>query len=140
MEINKECVRDILLYVKEYCVFQQTTQGKHWHEVSFDELCKSEKCSKYGMESIFYVIDKLSEYNLINLSKIKFKSNIDSSFKNIHINSLTARGHEFIDNLSNDDVWDQVKTAINNAGINDCSLNMYFKYIYDEIEKRLNNK
>lgn len=138
MEFNKDCARDILLYVKQNCCYQESNFGKHWHEVSFDELCKSEKFSQYEIETISYAITILLDHCLIKKGDLEFNSNVDEGFKNIHINSLTSRGHEFIDNISNDELWDKVKIAIKNAGINDCSLDMYFKYIYNETQKSLN--
>lgn len=139
MCFNKDCARDILLYVKQNCCYQESNFGKRWHEVSFDELCKSDQCSKYGMETISYTITMLLDYHLIKQSDIKCKSYIDDNFQNIHINSLTSKGHEFIDNVSSDELWDKVKLAIKEAAINDCSLDMYFKYIYNETQKSLNS-
>lgn len=140
MCFNKDCARDILLYVKQNCCFKESSLGKRWGEVTFDELCKSDQCSKYGMETISYTITILLDYQLIKKGEVETKSYIDDSFKNIYINSLTSKGHEFIDNLSKDELWDKVKTAIENAGINDCSLNVYFDYIYNETQKSLNGK
>ena len=134
MEFNKDCARDILLYVKQNCCFKESKFGKRWCEVSFDELCKSDQCSKYGTETISYAITTLLDYQLIKKGKIETNSNIDDGFRNIHIYDLTSKGHEFIDNLSKDELWDKVKTAIENAGINDCSLNMYFDYIYTSLQ------
>lgn len=138
MEFNKDCARDILLYVKQNCCYQESNFGKRWHEVSFDELCKAEQFSEYEFETISYTIDILLDHRLIKKGKLEFNSNVDEGFKNIHINSLTSRGHEFIDNVSSDELWDKVKLAIKDSGINDCSLDMYFKYIYDETQKSLN--
>lgn len=138
MEFNKDCARDILLYVKQNCCYQESNFGKRWHEVSFDELCKAEQFSKYEFETISYTIDILLDHRLIKKGNLEFNSNVDEGFKNIHINSLTSRGHEFIDNVSSDELWDKVKLAIKDSGINDCSLDMYFDYIYNEVRKELN--
>lgn len=138
MCFNKDCARDILLYVKDNCCFKESNFGKRWFEVSFDELCKSEQFSKYEIETISYTITILLDYRLIKQGNVKCKSYIDDSFENIHINSLTSKGHEFIDNVSSDELWNKVKVAIKDSGIDDCSLDMYFKYIYDETQKSLN--
>lgn len=139
MCFNKDCARNILLYVRENCAFRETKYGTFWHEVSLDELCESERCSQYGIKCISYTINTLSDYELIKLGSSKTGSKIDKYFNNVHINSLTSKGHEFIDNLLSDEVWEQVKTAIKKAEIDDCSLNLYFEYIYNEIRKRLNS-
>lgn len=139
MCFNKDCARDILLYVKKNCCFKESDFGKRWYEVSFDELCKSEQFSKYEMETISYTITILLDYQLIKQGKNKYKSYIDDNFENIHINNLTSKGHEFIDNVTSEELWNKVKIAIQDAGINDCSLNVYFDYIYNETKKVLNN-
>lgn len=132
MNLDKDCARDVLLYVKDFCTYQETNFGKTWHEVSFDELCKSEQCGKYGLETISYTIKMLVNYNFIALSKLKFKSYIDSDFENVHIYSLTASGHEFIDNLTDNETWEKVKSLIKDSSIKECSLSIH-KIIYDEI-------
>lgn len=108
------------------------------HEVTLDELCKSEKCSKYGIETIYYTINKLNEYGLIKFGKVKYSSNIDKTFQNLHINDITPRGHEFVDNVGSDKVWQKIKTAIDNSDLEDCSFEMYYEYIYNEVRKQLN--
>lgn len=138
MEFNKDCARDILLYVKQNCCYKESKFGKSWHEVSFDELCKAEQFSRYEHETISYAIDILLDHRLIKKGKLSLNSNIDEGLVNIHINSLTSRGHEFIDNVLSDELWDKVKIAIKNANVKDCSLDMYFKYIYNETQKSLN--
>lgn len=139
MCFNKDCARDILLYVRENCCFKESNFGKRWYEVSFDELCKLEQFSKYEMETISYTITILLDYQLIKKGDVKTNSYIDDNFKNIYINSLTSKGHEFIDNLLDDELWNRVKRAINDAGIEDCSLNMYYDYIYNIVRQKINN-
>lgn len=138
MDLNKDCIRDVLLYIKKYCIYEKTNFGTKLHEVTLDELCKSEKCSKYGIETIYYTINKLNEYGLIKFGKVKYSSNIDKTFQNLHINDITPRGHEFVDNVGSDKVWQKIKTAIDNSDLEDCSFEMYYEYIYNEVRKQLN--
>lgn len=132
MNLDKDCARDVLLYVKDFCTYQETNHKKDWHEVSFNELCKSERCGKYGLETISYTIKMLVSYNFITLGKFKCKSDIDRNFENVHIDSLTASGHEFIDNLTDNETWEKVKSLIKDSSIKECSLSIH-KIIYDEI-------
>lgn len=137
MELNKDCVRDILLYVKKYCGDPNSHIGKTTLDVSLDELCKSEQCSKYEIRIISYTIEQLEEYGLIKLGNNNHNSVIDKKFKNLHIHRLTPKGHEFIDNLADDEDWNKVKTAIKNAGKEDCSLNIYFEYIHNNMKEQV---
>lgn len=66
-------------------------------------------------------------------------SNICRCFINYHISEITSHGHEFLDNVKSPGCWNKIKTAINNAGIEDCSLNIYFEYIYSVIREQLKN-
>lgn len=140
MKFDKDCVRDILIYLKGHIVSEKDRFNKiSLHIVSFDELCKSDEI-QYEHDIIQYAIEKMEEYKLIKLNNMKNSSYINKGFKNYHITEITSYGHEFIDNLSNDEVWNRIKTAIENANIDECSLNMYFQYIYNEIENRFTNK
>lgn len=140
MKLNKDCVRDILIYIEEKSVYEEIGMGKkRLHIVSFDELCKSNSID-HGNDIINYALEKMEEHNLIKFNSNKNHSSIDRCFINYHISEITNKGHEFLDNVKNLEHWNKIKTAIENAGINDCSLNMYFDYIYNETQKSLNGK
>lgn len=137
MKFDKDCVRDILIYLKNHIVSEKDRFNKiSLHIVSFDELCKSDEI-QYDYDIIHYAIEKMEEYKLIKLNNMKNNSYINKGFKNYHITEITSYGHEFIDNLSNDEVWNCIKMAIQRANIDECSLNLYFQYIYNEIGSRL---
>lgn len=137
MKFNKDCVRDILIYLKSHIVSEKDRFGKiSLHIVTFNELCESDEI-QYDYDIIQYTIEKMEECKLIKLNNMKNSSYINKGFKNYHITEITFYGHEFIDNLSNDEVWNCVKKAIEKANVDECSLDVYFQYIYNEIGRRL---
>lgn len=138
MKFIKDCVRDILMYVEEHSIYEKNNIGQnHLHIVSFDELCRADTV-KHENDIINYALEKMEEYNLIKFNNNKNHSNIDKCFTNYHISEITNQGHELLDNIKNPDCWNKMKNAIESAGIDDCSLNMYLEYIYSEIRKSLN--
>lgn len=138
MMLNKDCVRDILMYIEKNNIYKQNSFGKdQLHAVSFDELCETDSIN-YENDIIHYALEKMEEHNLIKFNNIKNHSNINRCFTNYHVSEITDYGHEFLDNVKNDDDWEQMKTAMVAANIDDCSLNMYYEYIYDVVRKRLN--
>ena len=140
MKFIKDCVRDILMYVEEYSIYEENNLGyKQLHIVNFDELCQADSI-KHENDIIQYALEKMEEYRLIKFTEStpKNSSVIDDGFKNYSISEITDRGHEFLDNVKNPDDWNQMKAAMENANIDDCSLNLYYEYIYDIVRKRLN--
>lgn len=137
MELNKDCIRDILLYIEQHNILEKDNFGKdRFHIVTFDELCKSDSV-KYEDEIIYYAIQKMEESNLIKFNSLKNHSNLNRCFINYHITEITSKGHEFLDNVKNPDIWNEIKTAIKNAETEDASIDVYFKYIYNKIIERI---
>ena len=136
MDINKDCARDIMLYAKKNCGYLKMNGETIAKAVTFDELCRAEEFSKYNIDEINYTIKRLEEYNFIILNDLKYNSYIDPAFKNLSIAEITKDGHEFIDNLGNDDVWNRVKEKVKASGNDDLSLRMYYDYIYNTVNEK----
>ncbi len=64
MELNKDCVRDILLYIEQHNILEKDNFGKdRFHIVTFDELCTSNSLN-YENDAIYYALQK--NYNTHN--------------------------------------------------------------------------
>lgn len=140
MKFIKDCVRDILMYVEKYSVYETNNLGyKSLHIVNFDELCHSDLI-KGDNDIIQYALEKMEEYRLIKFTDTTSQNSsiIDDGFKNYSIAEITNHGHEFLDNVKNPDDWNQMKLAMEKANVDDCSLNLYYEYIYNIVRKRLN--
>lgn len=60
MVLNKDCVRDTLIYIEQNCIYYDDPKfGHRPHEVTFNEICKTEELSKYSQDDKYYTIQKL---------------------------------------------------------------------------------
>lgn len=97
MRLNSDCVRDILLTVEEACGFNQPMQYCA-DDNNYDRL------KKYSHEEIAYHINqcKLSEL-IINV----ITSDGGAFFM---IGDLSPKGHQFLADIREDNIWNKVKT------------------------------
>ena len=115
MKLNKECIRDMLLYIEEHCVFEDNPiVGRRIHEVSWDEITEALELSKYSDDDKHYTIQKLFEGHYIEGDVIP--PNCYHSFDVAHIRELTLRGHDLIDNMRPEPVWTKTKNILTKVG------------------------
>jgi hypothetical protein len=90
---DMDLVRDILLLIEasECCGFD-------WRESNFESLGKD-----YTV--IWYHIKIMVDGGLLECEKAKYADQYDSLY-------ITAKGHEFLDCVRNDDIWYTVKERI----------------------------
>jgi hypothetical protein len=88
-----DLVRDILLLIEssERCGFD-------WHECEFEPLDRD-------YNTVYYHIKIMVDGGLLECEKAKYADQYDSLY-------ITAKGHEFLDCVRNDDVWNTVKERI----------------------------
>lgn len=115
MKLNKDCIRDILLYVEEHCVYEDDKRfGHRLHEVTFNELCNAEKLSQYSQDDKHYTVEKLFEGNFIKGYVIP--KGTHDKFNYAFIESLSLRGHDLLDNIRPEPVWDKTKGVLQKVG------------------------
>ena len=106
MVLNPDCVRDVLLCI-ESCNFGEC--------LTLDSLSK--KLPTYTHNELWYTCLKLEEGGYIDMLTF---SQIGSGphYPNIkQINGLTFWGHEFLNSIRADTVWDKTKEIAKKAGI-----------------------
>lgn len=108
MVLNKDCVRDILLYVEKHCVYyDDKRRGRTMYEIRFAELIDCEELKPYDYDTIHYALEHLFKDEYIEGSISP--QNAIHTFKIAHIKGLTLKGHELLDNIKSQAVWDTVK-------------------------------
>ncbi len=104
MNLNPDCVRDVLLAV-EACPFNETLNvGK-----------LSALLPNYSEEDLWYTCLKLKEGNLIDADTVPAMTSVMPGIK--AITCLTYNGHEFLANIQKDTVWTGVKDIAKQLGI-----------------------
>ncbi len=103
MQLNHDCVRDILLAV------EAKKLGKTF---SYPQLCRA--LPKYDHDDIWYCCLKSNEAGFVDINTIStLSSNIPEVYQ---INELTYLGHEFLDDIRPDTVWEKTKSIAATTG------------------------
>jgi len=121
MKLNKDCIRAVLIYIEEHCIYEEDKgDNKTMHIVNLHELLESKEISDFKEDDIRYTIVKLLEGDYIKGSLIPKNNgtNIDIA---VRISQLTLRGHELLDNIRIESVWNKTKRLLERVG--DFSLN-----------------
>lgn len=97
MQLNHDCVRDVLLYVEENANYNV--------RISTNSI----KLKDYSIEEIVYTIEKLSEADFLNVTSV---STMGRQTPGYVVKSITYKGHEFLDNIKDNSVWSDTKKQL----------------------------
>lgn len=101
MELNKDCVRDVLLSCEELL---KMDEDGYMDSLSHEEL--GQALPNYKTEDIIYTVVKLKEAGFLDVKVTKASGNI---LVDVRIYDITFYGHEFLNNIRDDDNWKKVK-------------------------------
>ena len=100
MKLNPDCIRDILLAVEAIC------DTGHY----FDSRIDLEKIpGNHDTEALAYHARQCDMAGMF----YKFKRGIDGGWEVV---DLTPKGHEFLSNIREDTIWNNVKTVSSKVG------------------------
>lgn len=103
MRLNYDCIRDILIAIEETTTFDK---GFEFYGNSHNS-----HLSKYQPEEILYHIKQLNFAGLLHDCKFMYD-------EDVIINDLSWEGHEFLNNIRNQDTWNKTKNLAKELGIN----------------------
>lgn len=109
MRLNHDYIRDILLFIEKELDYEDSdsqTPCNH-KEIMDGQLVCDEQFNTYNKQELSYALELLIKEGYIDLAG---KPNIyDGNILSARIIGLTWQGHEFLDNVRNDTVWNAVK-------------------------------
>lgn len=108
MKLNPDCMRDILLYLEENLKIQNNS----FSSISLDTL--QNNLTKYSKEDIFYSVYNLREIHYIEGT---FLGADNLKMYVCIIDNITYVGHQFLDTVRPETVWNQTNSIIKKAGI-----------------------
>lgn len=115
MRLNKECIRDVLLYIEKECIYYDHPNfGRQLKNVGYPNLCEDELLLKYDKYDVYYTISKLFEGQYIEGYVIPQKDY--SNFNHAIIEGLTLRGHDLLDNIRPETVWQETRSILGKVG------------------------
>ena len=108
MELNKDCVRDVLLSCEE--LLKMDEEG-YMISLSHEEL--EQVLPNYKTEDIIYTVVKLKEAGFLDVKVTRASGNI---LVDVRINDITFTGHEFLNDIRDDNNWKKVKAIAKSVG------------------------
>lgn len=115
MRLNKDCIRDIMLYIEGHCVYyNDPKQGHGMYTVTFKEISLTDELAQYSYDDKYYTVGKLFESRLIGGYVIP-KNNFNN-YRLAYIETISMHGHELLDNIRPKEVWDETKNVLHKVG------------------------
>lgn len=113
MKLNNECVRDTLLYLEDKLTlnFQQRTFNFVNVKTLIEEMMITH--ISYESDEIWYVVYHLKQAGFI---EGRFENAARGKMYVCEIESITWAGHQFLDSIRPDTVWDAVKATFDRMG------------------------
>lgn len=108
MELNKDCVRDVLLSCEELL---KIDEDGYMNSLSHEEL--GQALPNYKTEDIIYTVVKLKEAGFLDVKVTKAFGNI---LVDVRIYDITFNGHEFLNDIRDDKNWKKVKDIAKAVG------------------------
>ena len=100
MELNQECIRDLLIYVEQYQPVRSTGITEPF-KVKF--FCADENAPKYENGEIALAVKYLTDKKLIECS------NPNSGTAHIQIKRITAKGYDYLGLIRDQSMWRALK-------------------------------
>ena len=105
MKLNHDIVREVLLYLEDRLELNDELDST---KITIPEVTADE---------VAYTLLRLSEADFIKIiTDEDLSGNLD-----IFVKSLTWKGHEFLDNIRNNNTWDKVKKVAAEVGADSLS-------------------
>lgn len=109
MKLNIDCVRDVLLCLEDLLKFGENLACP---SLKYEKILNYKTCEKYSKEEIIYTLQKLEEANYIEA----IFAGSDMQILKVVVNSITFWGHDFLENIRNDCVYEEVKSKATKVG------------------------
>ena len=105
MRLNADYIRDILLYIESNLNYDEFSNTHK--EINHGKLLRDDYFTNYDKQELTYALELLIKSGFIDLAD---RPNIHDGNINIaRIIGLTWNGHELLDNIRDNTVWDAVK-------------------------------
>lgn len=119
MKLNYDCVRDVLLELEENLTIEEVSydlgEGEEteltFSFIDIKRLAAFERLKKYSKKDICYSVNKLNEAGYISAEPIP-----GDDLSDYLISDITYVGHEFLQSIKSDSVWNHVKDVSKKAG------------------------
>lgn len=107
MRLKPEVIKDVLLKIEEVVILDEEL---NFEGIGIEDFC--ELLPKYSKAEIAYTCLKLDEGNLITFDHTASSGTLAEGY----ISGITYYGHEFLEQIRNETVWNKIKDLCKKAG------------------------
>lgn len=117
MKFDPDCIRDVLLYLEDNLTYINDETNPLEHKpISIGAISDTLSSSRgYSIDDIYYSIEKLLEVRYI-LPSGGIGRGRASSIIFCEIGDISWSGHEFLNNIRKDAIWDATKKGAHKIG------------------------
>lgn len=101
MRLNPDCVRDIILTLKEKLII---TEDGDIEQLTIEEICSFKQLSSYQSNEVIYTIKLLYSSSMLKPGKRYISDTCN------RVADITPQGHKFIDSIKSQSKWDKIKS------------------------------
>ena len=131
MKIDYNCIRDVLIVLENQLTLNDDLDYK---EITLFDFVQTPELSHYDSKQIAYCIYKLAEAEYIEAGQ--FHLSIRQTYYSIKC--ITYKGHEFISNTVNPDVWKKTTNIAKKVGT--ASISILSQIAVNVISELINQK
>lgn len=110
MRINYDCIRELLIVLEDNLIINDNLDLP---KIYFKDIEQNPIMRKYSRADIAYSAQILFETDFIDCRIIYS----DNQIENIVFFSITFAGHQYIESIKNDTLWNKLKSKIINHGL-----------------------
>lgn len=121
MKLEPDCVRDVLLYLESHLEYiERYDHGLEHNEINFSSISDALlQEHNYSKDSVNYAIEKLLEAGFITSNKQVHGNN--KTILSAPISDITWSGHQFLNNIRKQSIWDATKSGAKKIGVTSIS-------------------
>ena len=108
MKINYDCIRSLLLFLEEELQFDEELS---YPETYFENACNS--LPQFTPQEIAYSTLILKEANYAEITILE----ADDQFCGALYSRITLAGHQYLDSIRSNTVWDKLKKKLHDEGL-----------------------
>lgn len=120
MELNPDCVRDLMLFLEEHTTVSVCEEGSimstSFRKIRANDICKFSGFQKYSSECIVYHIVQLSESGYIATNFVFDPAHSFGKFETPCIYYMTPKGHELTASLKDNERWGGTAKVLKKLG------------------------
>lgn len=108
MELNHDCVREVLLYIEGQ---QSVGRKMYWQDFSheFDSTYDQSKLENFSDDDLRYSLERLIDIQYLNGD---YSLSAEGTLVSLTVKNITWEGHAFLDNIRDSKIWEDTKAVV----------------------------